>query len=229
MKIYNSLTRSKDEFSPLKKGKVSMYFCGPTVYDTPHIGHARSAYIFDVVRRYLAYRGYKVKFVRNVTDVDDKIIEKAKSEFKGEALEAAVRKVSSKYLKIYHDSMSELNIEPPDKEPRATEYIPKMIKFIEALIKKGRAYEAGGDVYFDVKKAERYGKLSNQSVDKMEIGARIAPGEKKRDGLDFALWKAAKEGEPAWESPWGRGRPGWHIECSVMSSSLLGEEFDIHG
>ncbi|MBI5144124.1 MAG: cysteine--tRNA ligase, partial [Candidatus Omnitrophica bacterium] len=186
-------------------------------------GHARSAYIFDVIRCYFEYKGYKVKFVRNVTDVDDKIIEKAKKE------RLTVKEVSQKYLDVYHDGLTLLGIGKPDKEPKATEYIPKMVKFIELLIKNGCAYEAGGDVYFDIKKAKNYGKLSNQSLEKMEVGARIAPGEKKQDPLDFALWKKAKEDEPSWDSPWGKGRPGWHIECSVMSSSLLGDEFDIHG
>jgi cysteinyl-tRNA synthetase len=227
--IYNSLTRKKEEFIPLEDKHIKMYVCGPTVYDEPHIGHARSAYIFDVIRRYLVYRDYKVTFVRNVTDVDDKIIKKAKDEFKDEDLNLAVRKVSQKYLDSYHTAMSSLGILPPDFEPKATEYITEMQGFIQGLIERGAAYESGGDVYFDIKKAKDYGKLSNQSLDKMEAGARIAQGEKKKDPLDFALWKSAKEGEPSWESPWGRGRPGWHIECSVMSSKLLGDEFDIHG
>ena len=207
-----------------------MYACGPTVYDQPHIGHARSAYIFDVVRRYLAYRGYQVKFVRNVTDVDDKIIDKAKQEFPGEDLISAVKKVATKYLDSYHQALQQLNINQDDiLEPKASEYIPKMIKFIEGLIGRGVAYQAGGDVYFDIAKAKNYGKLSNQSLEKMETGTRVSPQENKLNPLDFALWKSAKEGEPSWDSPWGRGRPGWHIECSVMSSDILGDEFDIHG
>ena len=233
--IYNSLKREKQEFTPLDpKGKeVKMYVCGPTVYDQPHIGHARSAYIFDVIRRYLTYRGYKVKFVRNVTDVDDKIIDKAQKEFKDEDLNTAVGKVSTKYLDLYHEDMKSLGILEPDVEPKATEYVsaerPLMQKFIGQLIEKGCAYVSGGDVYFNIKKAKGYGKLSNQAIEKMESGARIALGEKKNDPLDFALWKSAKPGEPAWDSPWGKGRPGWHIECSVMSSDILGDEFDIHG
>lgn len=227
--IYNSLTRKKEEFIPLKDKQVKMYLCGPTVYDQPHIGHARSAYIFDLIRRYLAYRGNKVTFVRNVTDVDDKIIDKAKNEFKGEDLNSAVKKVSQKYLDSYHAAMSSLGILPPDFEPKATEYIKEMQNFIQGLIEYGVAYESGGDVYFEIKKAHNYGKLSNQSLENMEAGTRIAQGEKKKDPLDFALWKSAKEGEPFWESQWGKGRPGWHIECSVMSSKLLGDEFDIHG
>ncbi len=229
MKVYSSLTRTKEEFLPLAKGLVGMYVCGPTVYDEPHIGHARSAYIFDVIRRYLAYKGYTVTFVRNVTDVDDKIIDRARNELKGEDLKEAVRKVADKYLKAYHEDMDALGIMRPDKEPKATEYIAAMQGFIKDLIDRGAAYPSEGDVYFDIKKAKDYGKLSHQSLEKMEAGSRVAPGEKKRDPLDFALWKQAKEGEPSWESPWGRGRPGWHIECSVMSSALLGDEFDIHG
>ena len=207
-----------------------MYACGPTVYDQPHIGHARSAYIFDVVRRYLVYRGYQVKFVRNVTDVDDKIIDKARQEFPGEDLISAVKKVSTKYLDSYHQALQQLNINQDDiLEPKASEYISKMIKFIEGLIGRGVAYQAGGDVYFDIAKAKNYGKLSHQSLEKMETGTRVSPQENKLNPLDFALWKSTKEGEPSWDSPWGKGRPGWHIECSVMSSDILGDEFDIHG
>jgi len=231
--IYNSLSRKKEELIPLKPKEIKMYVCGPTVYDQPHIGHARSAYVFDVVKRYLTYKGYKVKFVRNVTDVDDKIIDKAQIEFKDEDLNIAVKKVSIKYLDLYHEDMKSLGILDPDVEPKATEYLgrdkPLMQKFIEQLIKNGCAYVSEGDVYFDIKKAKDYGKLSNQAIEKMESGARIALGEKKKDPLDFALWKSAKVGEPAWESIWGKGRPGWHIECSVMSSEILGNEFDIHG
>ena len=228
--IYNSLSRKKDEFIPLKPKEIKMYVCGPTVYDQPHIGHARSAYIFDVIRRYLTYKDYKVTFVRNVTDVDDKIINKAKEEFPGEDLNTSFKKVADKYLLAYHEALSSLGIDESGiVEPKASDYIPKMIKFIQDLIDKGTAYVSEGDVYFDIKKAKDYGKLSNQAIDKMESGTRIAPGEKKKDPLDFALWKSAKAGEPAWDSPWGKGRPGWHIECSVMSSDILGNEFDIHG
>jgi len=236
IKIYNTLTRTKEEFKPLKDSEVGMYVCGPTVYDAPHIGHARSAYAFDVIRRYFLYKGYRVKFVRNVTDVDDKIINKAKEEFKGAvgtgrdlSLQTSVKKVSEKYLASYHECMSRLGIMRPDKEPKATEYIEKMIAFINILIDRGCAYVAGGDVYFDVRKSDRYGRLSNQGFEMLESGARVAPGENKKDALDFALWKTAKADEPSWPSPWGNGRPGWHIECSVMSSDILGGEFDIHG
>lgn len=210
-----------------------MYVCGPTVYDEPHIGHARSAYIFDVMRRYLIeYKGYKVKFVRNVTDVDDKIINKAKEEFAGEDLNSAVKKVADKYLAAYHQALNQLGITTKGRgiiEPKASEYIGQMQKFIKILLKKKVAYQSGADVYFDISKAKNYGKLSNQSRQAMEAGARVAPTENKRHPLDFALWKSAKEDEPWWGSDWGRGRPGWHIECSVMSTDILGNEFDIHG
>jgi len=228
--IYNSLTRKKEELISIKPQEIKIYVCGPTVYDEPHIGHARSAYIFDVIRRYLTYKGYKVKFVRNVTDVDDKIINKAKEEFPGEDLNSSFKKVADKYLLAYHEALSSLGIgEGGILEPKASEYIPKMIKFIQGLIDKGAAYASGGDVYFDITKANNYGKLSNQSLGKMESGARVVGTENKRNPLDFALWKSAKENEPAWDSPFGKGRPGWHIECSVMSLNILGGEFDIHG
>jgi cysteinyl-tRNA synthetase len=228
--IYNSLSRKKEEFHPLKPKEIKMYACGPTVYDEPHIGHARSAYIFDVIRRYLVFKGYKVKFVRNVTDVDDKIINKAKEEFPGEDLNSSFKKVAEKYLKSYHEALISLGIEVNGIiEPKASEYISKMLVFIQGLIDKGAAYVSGGDVYFDITKAKNYGKLSNQSLEKMESGVRLAPNENKRNALDFALWKSAKENEPSWDSDWGKGRPGWHIECSVMSSDILGNEFDIHG
>ncbi len=230
--IYNSLTRKKDPFEPLDTKEVKMYVCGPTVYDEPHIGHARSAYIFDVIRRYLIYKGYKVRFARNVTDVDDKIIDKAAKEFPGEDLKKACQGVADKYLKSYHEALKELGIDIGREvilEPKASDYIPKMVVFIQDLIKRGVAYSSGGDVYFDITKAKNYGKLSNQALDRMEAGSRVSPTENKRDPLDFALWKSAKENEPSWDSPWGKGRPGWHIECSVMSSDILGDEFDIHG
>lgn len=230
--IYNSLSRRKEEFKPLNPPQVKMYVCGPTVYDQPHIGHLRSAYIFDLIRRYLEFKGYKVVFVRNITDVDDKIIAKAKEEFPAEGMQSAFKKVSAKYLAAYHQALKSMGIEaglPDVIEPKASEYIPKMIDFIQGLIGKGAAYPAGGDVYFDITKARNYGRLSRQSLDKMEAGARVLPTENKRGALDFALWKSAKENEPSWDSPWGKGRPGWHIECSVMSGDILGDEFDIHG
>ncbi|MFH0840319.1 MAG: cysteine--tRNA ligase [Candidatus Omnitrophota bacterium] len=227
--VYNSLSRKKEEFKPIIENVVKIYVCGPTVYDEPHIGHARGAFIFDVVRNYFKYKGYSVKYVRNVTDVDDKIIDKAKKEFAGRELLSAVSEVSSKYLDSYHKAMETLGIMEPDSEPKATAYIAKMVKFIESLVENGAAYAASGDVYFDIKKAKDYGKLSNQSIENMESGRRVISGENKKDALDFALWKKAKEDEPSWPSPWGAGRPGWHIECSVMSSDILGDEFDIHG
>ncbi|MFH1753766.1 MAG: cysteine--tRNA ligase, partial [Candidatus Omnitrophota bacterium] len=233
IKIYNSLTRKKEEFVPLKKGKVGIYGCGPTVYDEPHIGHARSAYTFDVIKNFFEYRGYKVKLVRNVTDVDDKIIDKARGDLaknpnaKSDLITAA-KEIATKYLGRYYEDMDALGIRRADFEPKATEYIGKMVKMIERLIEKGFAYAQGGDVYFDVNKFNGYGSLSGQSADNMKLGARVHPGEKKRDPMDFALWKSAKPEEPAWESPWGMGRSGWHIECSTMSMDLLGENFDIH-
>jgi len=228
--IYNSLTRKKEEFIPLSPQEIRMYVCGPTVYDEPHIGHARSAYIFDVIRRYLTYKGYKVKFVRNITDVDDKIINKAKEEFPGEDLNSSFKKVAQKYLNSYHEALKSLGIEASGIiEPKASEYIPKMLSFIQKLIDRGAAYVADEDVYFDITKAKNYGKLSNQSLAKMESGARVVVTENKHNPLDFVLWKSAKENEPAWDSPFGKGRPGWHIECSVMSADILGNEFDIHG
>ncbi|NQT46764.1 MAG: cysteine--tRNA ligase [Candidatus Omnitrophica bacterium] len=229
LSIYNTLTRKKEEFTPRKKGRVSIYVCGPTVYDEPHIGHARAAFTFDIIRRYLKFKGYKIKFVRNVTDVDDKIIDRAVKERGIGDIKSAVREISQKYLDSYHKAMDKLGILKPDIEPRATGEIKGMIKMVQALIRKGFAYESGGDVYFSVRKFDGYGKLSSQSLEMLESGSRVAQGEKKQDALDFALWKRSKEGEPSWKSPWGEGRPGWHIECSVMSSKYLGDEFDIHG
>ncbi len=234
--IYNTLTRKKEEFRPIERDNVRMYVCGPTVYDVPHIGHARSAYVFDIIRRYLEYAGFEVLFVRNVTDVDDKIIKKATEELTeiGEnassgRLKERVSEVAVRYLDIYHQQMDVLGIKPPVVEPKATEAIDQMIMFIKTLIDKGFAYVAGGDVYFSVESFPDYGKLSKQDKDEMMHGVRIDVDEKKRHPLDFALWKEAKPYEPSWESPWGDGRPGWHIECSVMSTNLLGAQFDIHG
>lgn len=223
IKIYNSLTRTKEDFEPIKPPKVNIYTCGVTVYDECHIGHARSLYIFDVMRRYLQYRGYKVNFVRNITDIDDKIINRANE------LKVGWKELVEKYITKYYEDLKALGIEKGTHEPRATENIPEMVKYIKALIDKGYAYEAGGDVYFSVRKFSGYGKLSGQSIDQMETGVRIDPTEHKKDPLDFALWKKSKEGEPFWPSPWGNGRPGWHIECSVMSQKFLKTEtLDIH-
>jgi cysteinyl-tRNA synthetase len=221
--IYNSLTRKKEEFIPLNPPKVNIYTCGVTVYDESHIGHARSLYVFDLIRRYLKYRGYEVKFVRNITDIDDKIINRANE------LKVGWEELVKKYIDSYHRDLEILGIQRGDFEPRATENIPDMVNYIESLIAKGYAYVAGGDVYFNVRRFPNYGKLSGQSIDQMETGARIEPTDLKRDPLDFALWKGSKAGEPSWDSPWGKGRPGWHIECSVMSRKFLETDtLDIH-
>ena len=236
IRIYNTLTRKKEEFTPLEEGKIKMYVCGPTVYDVPHIGHARSAFSFDVIRRYFEYAGFQVHFVRNVTDIDDKIINKAVSELEemgtnisGSALKTRADDVAVRYLDEYHHELDILGIKPPTVEPKATENIKQMFEFIQILIDKGFAYASGGDVYFSVEKFSGYGKLSNRNKDEMLHGVRVDVDEKKKYPLDFALWKEAKENEPFWESPWGDGRPGWHIECSVMSTNILGNRFDIHG
>jgi len=228
LRIYNSLTKKKEEFVPLEKGKVKMYVCGPTVYDEPHIGHLRSAYVFDVIRRYLEYCKYKVTFVRNVTDVDDKIIEKAKESSSSDLIEEA-KKVTQKYYDAYKADLTKLGIKEPTTEPFATRHIEDMIFLIQKLLEKGAAYQSGGDVYYSVQAFGSYGKLSNQKKDSMLEHVRIDANEKKKDPLDFALWKKAKEDEPAWDSPWGKGRPGWHLECSAMSMKYLGSIFDIHG
>ncbi len=221
--IYNSLTKKKEEFSALHPPKVNIYTCGVTVYDECHLGHARSLYIFGVIRQYLKFRGFDVKFVRNITDIDDKIINRARESGCG------WDEVSGKYIASYYEDLKSLGIAAADIEPKATENIPEMIKHIEGLIKGGFAYESGGDVYFIVRNFKGYGKLSGQSIDQMISGARVEPGENKKDALDFALWKKSKEGEPSWDSPWGKGRPGWHIECSAMSMKFLGTKtLDIH-
>ena len=223
LKINNTLSKQKEEFVPFVPPTVKMYTCGVTVYDSCHIGHARSLYIFDVMRRYLKYRGYDVKFVRNITDVDDKIINRANE------LKIDWKTLVEKYIASYYEDLNALGVGKADFEPRATENIPDMIQYIEVLIQKGCAYAAGGDVYFDVRKFAEYGKLSRQNIEEMETGVRIEPTSLKKDPLDFALWKASKEGEPYWDSPWGKGRPGWHIECSVMSQKFLETEtLDIH-
>ena len=223
MKLYNTLTRKKEEFVPIEEGKVSMYVCGPTVYNYFHIGNARPFVVFDTMRKYLEYRGYKVKYVQNFTDVDDKIINRAKEE----GLTAG--EVSEKYIDEYYKDAAALNIKKATVHPKVTETIPDIIKFIQDLIDLGYAYESDGDVYYRARKFEGYGKLSGKNIDDLISGARIAVGEKKEDPLDFALWKARKEdSEIAWESPWGMGRPGWHIECSTMSKKYLGDTIDIH-
>jgi len=224
IKVYSSLTKKKEDFIPAKGKKVKMYTCGVTVYDDCHIGHARSLYIFEVIRRYLKYRGFKVSFIRNITDIDDKIIKRANE------LKVNWEELVNKYIENYYQDLSLLNIPKADKEPRATENIAAMIKYIKKLINKSYAYKTEDGVYFRVRKFKSYGKLSNQSIDQMLEGVRIEADEHKKDSLDFALWKKAKEGEPSWNSPWGRGRPGWHIECSVMSQKYLKTiTLDIHG
>jgi cysteinyl-tRNA synthetase len=221
--INNSITRKKEEFLPLNAHLVNMYTCGVTVYDESHIGHARSLYTFDLIRRFLRYCGYRVRFVRNITDIDDKIINRARE------LNVDWSVLVDKYISSYYKDIETLGIAKGDYEPRATENIKGMIDYIIALISRGFAYESGGDVYFNVRKFPNYGKLSGQSIDQMETGVRIDPSESKKDPLDFALWKKSAENEPSWDSPWGRGRPGWHIECSVMSQKYLKTEtLDIH-
>lgn len=222
IKIYNTITRNKDEFIPLEEGKVKMYVCGPTVYNYIHIGNARPAIVFDTVRRYLEFRGYDVRFVSNFTDVDDKLI-KAANEL-GEDVPA----IAQRFINAYFEDVHALGCKKADVHPRVTETMDLIIDFISALIDKGFAYESGGDVYYRTKKFNEYGKLSHQSIDELKVGARIQVGEKKQDALDFVLWKAAKEGEISWDSPWGKGRPGWHIECSAMVREYLGDTIDIH-
>lgn len=223
MKIYNTLTRRKEEFVPIEEGKVGIYSCGPTVYNYFHIGNARPFVIFDTLRRYFKYSGYQVKFVQNFTDVDDKIINKAREEG------CTAPEVSERYIVEYFDDAGALNVIPADVHPKVSEHIPEIIEFVQHLIDMGYAYEAGGDVYYSTRNFKEYGKLSGQDIDDLESGARIAIGELKKDPLDFALWKARKqEDEIAWESPWGMGRPGWHIECSTMAKRHLGDTIDIH-
>jgi cysteinyl-tRNA synthetase len=223
IRIYNTLTKQKEEFKPLNPPVVNMYTCGVTVYDDCHIGHARSLYVFDVIRRYLKYRGYDVRFVRNITDVDDKIINRAND------LKVGWLDLVEKYIAAYRKDLRSLGVADADAEPRATQNIPEMITYIQALIQKGFAYATNTGVYFSVRKFKGYGKLSGQSLDQMLEGVRKTTAESKHDPLDFALWKAAKEGEPFWEGPWGKGRPGWHIECSVMSQKYLKvDTLDIH-
>ena len=223
MQIFNTMTRKKEEFVPLHEGKVGIYACGPTVYNYFHIGNARPFIVFDVLRRYFEYRGYEVTFVQNFTDIDDKLIRRAREE------NTTVPAIADKYIAEYFVDAKALGIRPATVHPRATEHMPQIIAMIERLIEKGLAYESNGDVYYRVKAFPSYGCLCGQNLEDLESGARVSVDEQKEDPLDFALWKAQKPGEPAWESPWGMGRPGWHIECSAMSTTYLGETFDIHG
>ncbi|QQY79435.1 cysteinyl-tRNA synthetase [Keratinibaculum paraultunense] len=223
MKLYNTLTRKKEEFIPIKEGKVTMYVCGPTVYDYIHVGNARPLVVFDTLRRYFIYKGYNVKYVVNFTDIDDKIINRANKEG------TSTREIADKYIEAFLEDAKGLNLyEENTIHPRATEFIDHIIKFIEGLIEKGAAYNVDGNVYFNINSAKDYGKLSKKNIDELISGARIAVNDEKRNPLDFVLWKKAKEGEPWWDSPWGKGRPGWHIECSVMAKVLLGDTIDIH-
>ena len=223
MKIYNTFTRRKEEFVPITEGKALIYVCGPTVYNFIHIGNARPMVVFDTLRRYLHYTGYDVKYVQNFTDVDDKIIRRAKEE------SVTAPEISERYIREYFDDADALNVMRADVHPKVSEMIPDIIEFVQKLIDKGFAYEADGDVYFSARKFPEYGKLSGQNIDDLEAGARIAVGEVKRDPIDFALWKARKEPEEiGWESPWGTGRPGWHIECSTMAGRHLAPTIDIH-
>ena len=222
MKVYNTLTRKKEELIPITPGEIKMYACGPTVYNYIHIGNARPLCIFDILRRYLEYRGYKVTFVQNFTDIDDKIIRRANEEH------VDFSEISERYIKEFWTDADGLNVRHATVNPKATENIDAIIHIISTLIEKGYAYEAQGDVYFSTEKFKDYGKLSHQPLEDLEAGARIMVGEVKREPMDFAVWKAAKPGEPAWDSPWGKGRPGWHIECSAMNWRYLGDTIDIH-
>ena len=222
IQIYNTLSRSKEKLIPIEPGKVRMYLCGPTVYDYFHIGNARPFILFDIFRRYLKYRGFDVKFVVNLTDIDDKIIKKSIDE------KIPASDVAKKYTEAFMEDIKKIGIEPADVFPKATENIPEIINLIEKLIEKGMAYIIDGDVFFSVNSFKDYGKLSKRKIDELKSGARIEINQRKKDPLDFSLWKVAKSGEPYWESPWGKGRPGWHIECSAMSMKFLGESIDIH-
>lgn len=222
VRIYNTLTRKKEAFVPREEGKVSMYVCGPTVYNYIHIGNARPAIAFDTVRRFLEYKGYEVKYVSNFTDVDDKLIKASKE------LGETVPEIAERFIEAFFEDTGALNVKRADVHPRVMDHMPDIVDFIKVLIDKGHAYESAGDVYFKTRSFDGYGKLSQQSVDDLKVGARIDAGEKKQDPLDFALWKQAKDGEISWDSPWGTGRPGWHIECSVMARQHLGDTIDIH-
>ncbi|MBU5582558.1 cysteine--tRNA ligase, partial [Enterococcus sp. S181_ASV_20] len=226
IKIHNTLTREKEIFKPIEENKIRMYVCGPTVYNYIHIGNARSTIAFDVIRRYFEYRGYEVNFVSNFTDVDDKIIKAAKE------LSITAPEVADRFIAAFEEDTAALNVKPATLHPRVINHIPDILAFIETLIEKGYAYEAHGDVYYRTRKFEHYGELSDQSIDELEVGASQRTGAEqaiKEDPLDFALWKSAKPDEISWESPWGEGRPGWHIECSVMATKHLGDTIDIHG
>lgn len=223
LKVYNTLTGKKEPFEPLTPGAVKMYVCGVTVYDECHLGHARSALVFETIRRYLAHSGFAITFVKNFTDVDDKIINRANE------LKVPWQTVTARYIDAYYRDMGRLGIQPATIEPKATEHMAEIIELVQTLIRNDVAYQVNGDVYFQVERYGGYGRLSKRKLDDMQAGARVEVDERKRHPMDFALWKSSKPGEPAWPSPWGPGRPGWHIECSAMSMKYLGETFDIHG
>lgn len=223
LNIFNTTTRKKESFQPIREGIVGIYVCGITAYDICHIGHARAAIVFDIVVRHLRCRGYRVTYVKNFTDIDDKIIDRARKEG------VNFKEIAERYIKMHNEDMAALGVETPTITPRATEHIADMIALIDVLIKKEFAYAIDGDVYFAVNNFRQYGKLSGRNLDEMLSGARVDINDKKKNPMDFALWKASKEGEPSWDAPWGKGRPGWHIECSSMSRRYLGETFDIHG
>jgi len=223
IKIYNSLSQKKEHLIPFEGNKIRMYVCGPTVYDSAHLGHARSAVSFDVIQRFLRYAGYDVLFARNFTDIDDKIINRSREE------RVSCEEISEKYIREYKEDMSSIGVQTPDVEPKVTEHLEQIAALIEKIMEKGFAYRSGNNVFFSVRKFPDYGKLSGRSLDHMLEGVRIDVNEEKEDPLDFALWKKSKPGEPFWKSPWGKGRPGWHIECSVMSMEYLGTNFEIHG
>jgi cysteinyl-tRNA synthetase len=223
IRIYNTMTRTKEEFVPLAAPHVGMYVCGVTVYDHSHIGHARSAMVFDVIRRYLTFKGYRVTFVKNYTDVDDRIIKRANQEG------VSAREFAERFIAAERADMASLGVLAPDVDPKATEHVPQMIELIGRLVASGHAYPIDGDVYFEIRSFPPYGRLSGKNIDELLAGARVEVDERKRDPRDFALWKGAKPGEPSWDSPWGPGRPGWHIECSAMAMQYLGESFDLHG
>ncbi|HWN17162.1 MAG TPA: cysteine--tRNA ligase, partial [Candidatus Dormibacteraeota bacterium] len=223
LRAFNTLSRRKEDLAPGRGGEMRIYVCGVTVWDASHIGHGRSAIVFDVIRRYIRHRGYAVKFVRNFTDIDDKIIRRANQEG------VSAQEISERYIAEYRADLASLGVLPADVEPKATDHIPQMITLIERLIRQGVAYPVEGDVYFEVRRFPGYGKLSGKNLEELQAGARVEVDERKRDPLDFALWKATKPGEPSWKSPWGDGRPGWHIECSAMAMQYLGETLDVHG
>jgi cysteinyl-tRNA synthetase len=223
VRIYNTMTRTKEELVPMRADEIRMYSCGVTVYDLSHVGHAKMMIVFDVIARYLRFAGYRVTFVRNFTDIEDKIIRRANEEG------VPAHEISERYIAAFREDIAALGVEAPDVEPKATEHVPEMVALIERLVAGGYAYVVDGDVYFEVRRFPAYGKLSGKNLDELMVGARVDVDERKRDPRDFALWKSAKPDEPAWPSPWGPGRPGWHIECSAMAMRYLGPSFDIHG